>query len=51
MDKPQNNYQKYQLKKYQRLAIDISTHKRVVIHAKKEGLLIKDYINKIVPKV
>lgn len=45
------NYRKYQFKKYQRLAIDVDTHKRIVHHAKKKGMLIKDYVDSVVPKV
>lgn len=50
-DKPENNYKKYQAKKYQRLAVEKGTHKRIVHHAKKENKLIKDYIDSIVPEI
>lgn len=50
-EKKQNNYQKYQFKKYQRLAVEKDTHKRIVVHAKKKKMLIKDYIDSIVPEV
>lgn len=49
--KQETNYQKYQFKKYQRLAVEKDTHKRIVVHAKKNKMLIKDYIDSIVPEV
>lgn len=47
----ENNYKKYQAKKYQRIAVEKDTHKRIAHHAKKQGRLIKDYIDSIVPEV
>ena len=50
-DSKENNYKKYQAKKYQRLAVEKDTHKRIVHHAKKKKQLIKDYIDSIVPEI
>lgn len=47
----ETRYAKYQKGKYQRVAVLKDTHTRIKHHADKEGMEIKEYVDKIVPEV